>query len=540
MQSKSPSFHRFLISAASGILFLLGIIPYAVQANGPDTVFTGVSQSFRNHLIPGIVADEDEIRAGLLYDVNRNTIVWQKDMDYAYPVASLTKMMVGLLAIEDIENGVLCADDKITVTRTFKKRISRRRYTTYKAEEVYTLHDLLKMAMVGSHNESTVWIAKHCSGDLGTFVARMNDKARSLGMMKTQYSNPSGLPAIIDELDNSSSARDMLILAMELLKHPQLMEITAIPYATVNNGKSNSTYRNHNGLVINYNQEVDGMKTGFTKAAKYCLVATSNRGGHRLISVVFGVRSPWVRNGIVAGMMNSYYDAIRLGRLGESAPDFNMYASFMDSVNRGLAVIQPRIEQKHKDSSDESYAYTYKTVTTKVKKPHTVKSGESLGKIAGRYNVTVADLKRWNSLKSTTIRTGQRLYVYSTVKKKVPVKLVVDPDESYADNQPSGDLNENVETNVSSSGIEKETSVNDPELKETAVIKKSEPVKKPAVKPAVQPKSNYVIHLVQPGDTLWNIAQRYQANIDQIKKVNNIINSRNLKSGTKIKIPVGG
>ncbi len=86
--------------------------------------------------ISGIVADEDEVRAGLLYDVQRNTIVWEKDMDYAYPIASLTKMMVGLLAIEDIEAGKVHLTDTITVTRTFKKRISRRRYSCVAFEQL--------------------------------------------------------------------------------------------------------------------------------------------------------------------------------------------------------------------------------------------------------------------------------------------------------------------------------------------------------------------------------------------------------------------
>ena len=521
-----------------------------------DTLAYRQYYSFKPELIPGIVSNESEIRAGLLYDVDRDRIVWEKDMDYSYPIASLTKMMVGLLAVEDIEAGKVCWDDKITVTRTFRKKIRRRRYTTYTVEEKYTLEDLLKMAMVASHNESTVWIAKHCEESLEAFIERMNKRAFELGMIKTQYSNPSGLPAIIDELDNSASPRDLLVLGLEIMKHPKLVDITSIPYATVSNGKGNQTYRNHNGLVINYNQEVDGIKTGYTRAAVFCLVSTCTRGGHRLMSVVLGCRSPWVRNGIVASMINTYFDAIKLGRLGEAAVDGFESRAFLDSVERGLAMISPFIEPKAKDSSDESYAYTYKTVTQKVRKTHTVRRGDSLGKIADRYNIAIVDLKKWNRLRKNTITPGQKLAIYSTVKKRIPVKLVVDPEESVADNFSPSENAEEQETIIKSERIvnEKKESVVaeklDPRVQsisdDTLSSEREEPVMLKQnkvftkVKPAPNKKSSFIYHVVQPGDTLWNIAQRYQANVDQIKKVNRISNSRSLKSGTRIKIPVKG
>jgi|GEM_PF-420490 D-alanyl-D-alanine carboxypeptidase (penicillin-binding protein 5/6) len=522
-----------------------------------DTLAYRQYYSFKPDLIPGIVSNESEIRAGLLYDVDRDRIVWEKDMDYSYPIASLTKMMVGLLAVEDIEAGKVCWDDKITVTRTFRKKIRRRRYTTYSVEEHYSLEDLLKMAMVGSHNESTVWIAKHCEGSLEAFVERMNKRAFELGMIKTQYSNPSGLPAIIDELDNSASPRDLLVLGLEIMKHPKLVDITSIPYATVSNGKGKQTYRNHNGLVINYNQEVDGIKTGFTRAAGFCLVSTCTRGGHRLMSVVLGCRSPWVRNGLVASMINTYFDAIKLGRLGEAPVDGFESRAFLDSVDRGLAMITPLVEPKAKDSSDESYAYTYKTVTQKVRKTHTVRRGDSLGKIADRYDVAMADLKKWNHLKKSTITPGQKLAIYSTVKRRIPVKLVIDPEETLTDNLPTPDEAEEQETIIKSEHavhekpepvvaenpapreerIVEDTATTEKE-EQPVVVKQSKVTTK--VKVAPNKKSSFIYHVVQPGDTLWNIAQRYQANVDQIKKVNRISNSRSLKSGTRIKIPVKG
>lgn len=498
-----------------------------VFGEGKESGRTPFPVRYDQELLPGLVANEKQIRAGLLYDVERGKIVWQKDLDYAYPIASLTKMMVGLLAIESINSGEVRWDDRITVTRTYKKRINGKRYKTYSTEEHYTLEDLVKMAMVASHNESTVWIAKHCSGNLTTFVTRMNERAVELGMSKTIYSNPSGLPAIIRELDNSSSPHDQLILALEILKHPKLVEITSIPYLDIHNGHGKVSYRNHNGLVINYGQEVDGIKTGFTRAAGFCLVSTSQRGGHRLISIVFGCSSPWVRNGLVADMLNRYYSTIKLGRLGESAPDIHASRAFLDSVERKLVVMTPNPEFPLR----EDYSLTYKNVTENVKKTVVVRPGDNLGQIAKKNGVTVQELRKWNKLSGTVIRPGQKLAIYKNINKTIPVKLVVEPSETVADLSPSHDLTDDCETNsfdepgLTATGINQNT---------TGPTDGSRTEKSEGTSPG---QKAYFFHVVQSGDTLWKIARQYELTPDQIKQLNNISNSNLLKKGSRLKIP---
>ena len=522
------------------LLMVFSFFQGSAASGRTDTLPPIKISNFNFDKVDGLISNEREIRAGLLYDVERNKILWEKEMDSPAPIASLTKMMVCLLAIEDLNSGSICLDDRITVTRTYKKRLRRRRYTTYTVEEKYYFEDLLKMALVASHNESTVWIAKHCSGDVSTFVSRMNAKAIELGMTQTQYYNTSGLPGGRSTPDNSSTARDQLLLGIEMLKYPKLVEISSIPFININNGKGNISFRNHNGLVINYGQEVDGIKTGYTRAAGFCLVASAKRGEHRLISVVFGCRGPWIRNGIVANMMNTYYDAIKLGRLGETNPELNDSKLFLDSVQRGLAFIRPHIELKAPDNaSDESYAYTYKTVTQKVKKGHRVRNGESLGKIANRYNVTVNELSKWNKLRSSTIRPGQTLYVYSTVKKRIQVKLVVDPEESVADLETTPDSTEQIETTLKS----EHTPHKNGELKSDSTIETKDSIKQVPSKKRSEiskTKSEFIYHIVQPGDTLWNIAQRYRTDLKELKKINKIGRSNGIRSGTKLKIPVNG
>ncbi len=489
---------------------------------------------FAMDIIGNLVPDEDELRAGLLYDTKRGVVVWQKDMDDAWPIASLTKMMVGLLAVEDVEAGRVSMDDTIYVQNTYKKRIKRRKYKMYKVTERYLFSELLKMAMIRSHNESTVWIAKHCSGTVEAFIERMNQMSAELGMTRTHYNNTSGLPAPGALVDNSSTPRDLLLLALECLKHQQLMVVTAMPYATVNNGLCNINYRNHNGLTINYTGEVDGIKTGYTKAAGFCMVATSGRADHRLISITLGVRSPWIRNGIMAGMMNEYYGAIKLGRLGEEKPDLEASNLFLDSLSKGLVAIVPRNELKHQDTTDVAYAYTYKTEFQKVKKTIIVRSGDNLSSIATKNKCTVAELKKWNKLRSTKVMKGQSLFAYVTVKKRIQIKLEVMPDEDVAENDSCVDENVAVKdpvTSLKSHGIVAATPKTD---SKKSVLAEGKSVKREDVD-SVIPK--IILHKVQHGDTLWNIAQRYNTTIQELNRVNGM-NGSQIQVGVKIKVPV--
>ena len=531
-------FPTISIQISKGLLLLVSFLIFiniVKASNEPDTIAAtnvNVPLAFALDTISGLVSDADELRAGLLYDADRGKIVWQKDMNDAYPIASLTKMMVGLLAIEDVETGKVNLNDEVVVSRCFRQRVRRRKFKTYTSEEKFTLEGVLKMAMVASNNESTLWIAKHCSGDLEVFVQRMNQRARELGMTKTFYNNPSGLPAGGGLADNCASAHDLLLLSIEILKHPQLMAITNIDYARVSNGKGAYAIHNHNGLVINYNNEVDGIKTGYTKAARFCLVASSHRGNHRLVSITLGVRSPWVRNGIVANMMNEYYDAIHLGRLGESVLDLETSKLFLDSVNSGLAIIKPNVEPRHIDKSDESYAYTYKTVKTKIKTLHVVRNGENLSKIADRYDIATADLKKWNKLHSTRVMKGQKLLVYKTITKRIPVKLVVDPNEDCTENCPDG-----LDSMINTTPVLCDKPNNSPT--KVAVKKIADEPDTIDVDAKAEVRAHKMIyHTVQTGDTLWNIAQRYQATVAEIKKINRITNSKFLKAGTRIKVPV--
>ena len=254
-------------------------------------------------------------------------------------------------------------------------------------------------------------VGKHtANGDLNAFIVMMNQRAKELDMNNTFYSNPSGLPAAYAELDNSSSPHDLLLLAQEALKHPELVEIASMGYAVVNNGHSNYTIRNHNGLVRDYLNEVDGLKTGFTKNAGFCLVASSRRYDHRLIAIVLGYQSVWKRNLFVAGLFNNYYKTIGLGEMGAQLSDAELAAVRPGYCNEDFSygAVARKIPQSVKSVPTDvaSTDIKYNTITQDIRKTHVVKSGETLSKISNKYDVSLAELKKWNKLRSNSVPLG--------------------------------------------------------------------------------------------------------------------------------------
>jgi D-alanyl-D-alanine carboxypeptidase (penicillin-binding protein 5/6) len=458
--------------------------------------------------------DSLSFRAGLLYDLESNTVVWQKDMNYAYPIASVSKIMTSLLAIEALNAGKVNWNDDVKVTSKRTVYIGRRRSRRKKvitSTVSYTLRDLLKMTMIESNNYAAELVGKHISsGSTEAFVLMMNERAQELKMYNTFFSNPSGLPASRAELDNSSSPHDLLLLSKEALKHDDLIEIASMGYAPVDNGRSTYTIRNHNGLVREYVNEIDGLKTGFTKRAGFCLVATSKRYNHRLIAIVLGHQSVWARNNHVSNLCNNYYQVLALGEMGTILAD-----TLLEKVKPGYcnedfnySAVARKIPASVKNElvAGANEEIRYKTIVEPVRKTHVVKSGDTMSKIANKYNVTVAEIKKWNRLKSTTVRKGQRLMVMVDMKKLVPYKVQV----------PAVAVNENEQIYPVNNAVAHADSV--------------------ALQTYTKP--GYIMHTVQTGDTLWNIAQRYKLNgIDEIKKLNHFKNNH-IRIGQKVKVPL--
>ncbi len=499
------------------ILFLL-LATQVFAIGSSDTIHSKIDtnksvvnlqKDFNTDIQPGLLSENSasQIRAGLIYDCTTNTIVWEKDLKYAYPIASLTKMMVALIAIEEIKKGNVDWQDKVQVERSYRASKKSKKVTTVK--ETYTLEGLLKMAMIPSNNEACGMIGKYLHGSLDAFVKRMNERAAELGMTQTFYSNPSGLPAGYGSLDNSSSPMDLLHLANELIKYPEILAITNIAFAEVENGRGSVVYRNHNHLVMDYPGEVDGLKTGYTKNARFCLVATAQKNSHRLVAIALGASNPWLRNQIVSEMLNNYYMQLGIGAMGNSKIDPLIAKADSKTTNAIASSNTPVMSQE----------IVYKTVTSINKKTHVVKSGQTLGDIASKYNCSINELKKWNGLRTSKIYANQKLAVHIHVRKQVPVMVNVIQNFDACEDD-AEDCSQPVANDVKT---------------------KTETVKKSAAKNEQVALDKFIYYQVQPGDTLWKISQQYPGtSVEEIKRLNNIQNARDLKTGSKIKVAVDG
>lgn len=267
-------------------------------------------------LIPDFVSDEYLVKAGLLYDVESRKIIWEKKMNSAFPIASLTKMMVALIAMEDIKDAKTTWETNVKVTK--EACLIRGSKINLRRGETLTVLDLMKSSLIASSNDAAYQLAQHLGGTAANFVDRMNSRAKSLGMTSTFFYNPTGMPSPSKITDNRASPVDLLVLSAELLKYPEITDISScVDGESVQHGIRTSSLRNHNRLVCTYKDEVNGLKTGFTNNAGFCIVATSNRQNHRMISIVLGVKKSFVRNTVVANMLNDYYSLIGLGKMGE-------------------------------------------------------------------------------------------------------------------------------------------------------------------------------------------------------------------------------
>ncbi len=275
--------------------------PEALNFNTDTTQFT--------------VANEIYAKAGLLFDMTENKVVWVKSLNGKFEIASLTKMMTVLLVIEQIKDGKYDWDSLVKVPKGAPFVGGSSVYL--REGEIFTVRDLVKSALIASGNDAAFTLAEYTSGTEKFFVNMMNWKAAVLGMDSTFFSNSTGMPNYGHGKDNYSTPHDLLILANELLKHKEILQYTSESEDFIYHGKEKTVFKNHNSLAVNFKADVDGLKTGFTRGAGFCLVCTANRADHRLISIILGVPSSYTRDVIVKDMLNNYYSSIGLGKLGE-------------------------------------------------------------------------------------------------------------------------------------------------------------------------------------------------------------------------------
>lgn len=221
-------------------------------------------------------------QSAVLMDGN-GTILYEKNSHTRLPPASVTKSMTLLLAVEAVEQGNVKLTDPVSITENSWHQGGSQIWL--EPGEKMDLHELLIAVAVVSANDAAVAVMEHIYGSELAAVEAMNQRAKSLGMVDTHFSNVNGLPV----LDHYMSAYDTALIAKEAVKHPLYMELCGIKEYWLRDGKN--WLVNTNKLLWWY-RGADGLKTGWTQEAQYCFVGTAKRDGLRLISVVFATPEP--------------------------------------------------------------------------------------------------------------------------------------------------------------------------------------------------------------------------------------------------------
>ncbi|MBM6860000.1 D-alanyl-D-alanine carboxypeptidase, partial [Clostridium saudiense] len=239
-----------------------------------------------------------EARSALLMEPVSGTILYEKNIDEKFAPASVTKIMTMLLAMEAVDSGKISLQDKITCSENAKKMGGSTMLLD--TGEVRTVEEILKGIAIASGNDAAVAMAEFLGGTEEAFVEMMNKRAQELGMTNTTFKNCNGLPVE----GHLSSARDIATMSMELLKHKGILKYTGTYMETISEGRRTPIELvNHNKLVRFFNG-CDGLKTGFTDEAKYCISATAVHDGVRMLSVIMGAPTYKVRNRDASMLMN--------------------------------------------------------------------------------------------------------------------------------------------------------------------------------------------------------------------------------------------
>lgn len=234
----------------------------------------------------------------ILVDYNSGEVLKEDNADEKLPIASMVKMMTLLLTFEEMDKGNLTLDTKITTTENASgmggSQVFIDPYVTYTAEQ------MIKSVIMASANDASVALAEHISGSEDTFVKKMNERAKALGMTNTLYANCTGLP----EPEQYSSARDVSILMKELLKHDIYFNYSTIWMDELIHPSGRKTELVNTNKLTRYYKGCDAGKTGSTSEAGYCLCASAKRDDMRLISVVIGSKTGQDRFNESASLFN--------------------------------------------------------------------------------------------------------------------------------------------------------------------------------------------------------------------------------------------
>lgn len=323
--------------------------------------------------IPIVKAETDfapNAKSAILIESSTGEVLFEKNADERLAPASMTKIASMLIIMEAIDNQTLSFDDEVTISKEAASMGGSQVFL--KEGEVYKVSELLKGVAIASGNDAIYALSEKVAGSHDAFVGKMNEVCQRLGCQNTNFMNVHGLDA-----DNHyASARDMALLAKELVKHETILAYTSIyeEYLIKNDGSK--TWLVNTNKLVRFYKGVDGLKTGFTEKAGYCLTSTAKKNNLRLISVVMGEASSEVRSSDTVKMLNYGFNSYKINLIKEkdvSLGKIKVEKGKTDVADLGLIEDATEIL----NIADKLNNYQFKISISKIKAP--LKKGDIVG-----------------------------------------------------------------------------------------------------------------------------------------------------------------
>lgn len=250
-----------------------------------------------------------DAKSAILIERDTGEILFDKNAHQKLSPASMTKIMTLLLVMEAIDKGNLTLNEMIRVSERASSMGGSQVFL--EAGEEMSVEDLLKAIAIASGNDASVALAERLAGSEEAFVKMMNDKAKELNLENTKFQNSSGLPAD----DHYSTSYDMAVISKELLKYETITDYTSIYEDYLRKGEENEFWLVNTNKLVRFYSGVDGLKTGYTNEAKYCLAATAKRDDMRVIAVVMGSDTVKERNATISQMLDYAFNHFETKKL---------------------------------------------------------------------------------------------------------------------------------------------------------------------------------------------------------------------------------
>lgn len=310
--------------------------------------------------------------SAIIIEASTGTVIYNKNEHEKLAPASMTKMMGLLLIMEQIEKGNLKWDEKVTASANASSMGGSQIFL--ETGEQMTVEELVKGISIASGNDAMVAMAERIAGTEEAFVELMNKKASELGLKNTNFKNCTGL----DAENHYSSANDMALIAKELVKHDKILEFSGTYEDYIREGTDKSFWLVNTNKLVRFYQGVDGLKTGYTTTAGYCLTATAKKDGMRIITVVMNEPDSTTRNSETTAMLDYGFNMYGMEQLLNK--DNVLGKIKIDLGEKEYVEVVPKEEVNilnNKNSNKRNV--TYNVELNNVKAPIAV--GDTVGKI---------------------------------------------------------------------------------------------------------------------------------------------------------------